>query len=255
MRKHFLPVYGSLLVFLALTPPLTGVTSGQALTADEIIEKHLTALGGREALAKITSRRATGTVSVATPMGPLGGSLEMVGKAPNKMRADIRVDLTSVGGPGEMVITQLFDGATGWNMNSVTGDTAMSGDQLEASKNNFFPSPLLKYKELGLTPKLEATQQVNGKPAHVILFTPKTGPGERMFFDAESFLIVRTTSTVTLPGAGPAEVVSEPSDYRAVDGIKTPFVLAQTAGEQKITMTFTKVENNVPIDDARFVKK
>ena len=254
MRKHFLSVFCSLLVFSALAPALTGVASGQAQTADQIIEKHLTALGGREALGKLTSRRATGTVSVSTPMGPLGGPLEMLAKAPNKMRAEMRIDLASVGGPGEMVITQLFDGTSGWNMNSLQGDTPMEGDQLAGSRNNSFPSPLLKYKELGMTATLDATQQVNGKPAHVVLFTPKSGPAERMFFDAESFLIVRTTSTVTLPQVGSAEVISEPSDYRAVDGIKVPFLLAQSAGDQKITMTFTKVENNVTIDDARFKK-
>ncbi|MEO6223054.1 MAG: hypothetical protein ABIP90_07370 [Vicinamibacterales bacterium] len=251
MRKHFLPVLCSLL----LLPALTGVTFGQALTADQIIEKHLTALGGREALAKITSRRATGTVSVATPMGALGGPIEMIAKAPNKMRADIRIDLTAVGGPGEMVISELFDGTNGWSLNSMQGDTPMAGDQLAGALNNFFPSPLLKYKELGMTPTVEPTQQVNGKPAHVVLFTPKSGPAERMFFDAESFLIVRTTSTLTLPQVGLTEQVSEPSDYRAVDGVKVAFKLAQSAGGQEITMTFTKIENNVALDDARFVKK
>src|SRR5689334_17412963 len=99
MRRHFLPILCSLLFILSLT----GATSGQALTADQIIEKHLTALGGREALGKITSRRATGTVSVDTPMGALGGPLEMTAKAPNKIRAEMRIDTTAAGGPGEMV--------------------------------------------------------------------------------------------------------------------------------------------------------
>ena len=251
MRKHFLPVFCSLL----LIPALTGVASSQALTADQIIEKHLTALGGREALGKITSRRATGMVSVATPMGPLGGPIEMITKAPNKMRVDIRIDTTSVGGPGEMVITEMFDGTNGMSVNSMTGDTPMSGDQLAAALNNFFPSPLLKYKELGLSPTLEPSQQINSKATHVILFKPKNGPAERMFFDAESFLIVRTTSSLTLPQVGLAEVLSEPSDYRAVDGVKVAFKLAQTAGEQTVTMTFEKIENNVALDDARFGKK
>jgi outer membrane lipoprotein-sorting protein len=237
-----------------LIPALTGVTSGQALTADQIVEKHLTALGGREALSKVTSRRATGTVTVTTPMGPLSGPIEMVAKAPNRMRADIRVDLTSVGGPGEMSITEMFDGTNGWSINSLVGDSPMSDDQVASARNNFFPTPLLRYKELGLTPTVEATQQVNGKAAHVVLFTPKTGPAERMFFDAESFLIVRSTSTMTLPQVGKTDTVSEPSDYRAVDGVKVPFVLTQAAGEQKVTFTFTKVENNVAIDDARFKK-
>lgn len=251
MRKHLLPVFCSLL----LIPALAGAAYGQAMTADQIVEKHLAALGGREALGKITSRRATGTVSVSTPMGPLGGPLEMVAKAPNKMRADIRIDLTSVGGPGEMLITELFDGTDGWSMNSMQGDNPMAGDQLAGARNNFFPSPLLRYKELGMTPTVESTQQVNGKTAHVILFTPKTGPAERMFFDAESFLLVRMTSTMTLPQMGTIEQVTEPSDYRAVDGVKVAFVLAQTAGEQSVTMTFTKIENNVALEDSRFVKK
>ena len=252
MRKHFLPVFCSVLLISALTGV---VASGQALTADQIVEKHLTALGGRDALGKVSSRRATGTVTVATPMGPLSGSLEMVAKTPNKMRADIRIDVTAVGGPGEMIITEMFDGTTGWSMNSMVGDTPMSDDQLAGARNNFFPSPLLKYKELGLTPTVEATQQVNGKAAHVVLFTPKTGPAERMFFDADTFLIVRTTSSLTLPQVGKTDVVSEPSDYRAVDGVKVPFKLVQAAGEQSITFTFEKVETNVTIDDARFVKK
>jgi len=251
MRKHFLPVFCSLL----LIPAFTGLTSGQALTADQIVEKHLTALGGREALAKITSRRATGTVSVPTPMGALGGPLEMIAKAPNKMRAEMRIDTTAAGGPGEMVITEVFDGTSGWSMNSMQGETPFSGDQLEGARNNFFPSPLLKYKELGMTATLEASQQINGKAAHVVRFTPKAGPAEKMFFDAESFLIVRTTSELTLPQMGKAEVVSEPSDYRTVDGVKVAFKLLQTAGPQSVEMTFTKVENNVTLDDALFVKK
>ena len=251
MRKHFLPVFCSLL----LIPALTGVASGQALTADQIVEKHLTALGGRAALGKITSRRASGIVTVATPMGPVSGPLEMIAKAPNKMRADIRLDLTSIGGPGEMNLAEMFDGTNGWSLNSLTGDTAMEGDQLASARNDFFPTALLKYKELGLTPTLEPTQQVNGKAAHVILFTPKTGPAERMFFDAESFLIVRMTATLTTPQTGTIDQVSEPSDYRSVNGVQVAFKLAQTAGEQSITMTFTSIEHNVTFEDARFVKK
>ena len=251
MHKHTFRVLGSLLAVAALTAG----ASGQALTADQIVEKHLTALGGREALGKITSRRVTGTVSVATPAGPLGGPLELVAKAPNMMRADIRIDTTAVGGPGEMIVTEMFDGTTGWALNSMQGDAQpFAGDRLEAARNNFFPSPLLKYKEMGLTATLEATQQVNGKPAHVILFTPKAGPKERMFFDAETFLIVRTTSALTLPQVGLTETISEPSDYRTVDGTKVAYKLVQTAGGQTVTMTFDKVENNVTIDDAKFKK-
>jgi zinc protease len=250
MRKPLLVLLSAVL----LVPSLSSAPSAQALTADQIIEKHLAALGGREALSKLTSRRAVGTISLATPAGALTGPVEMFAKAPNKMRADIRIDLTAIGGPGEMVIAELFDGTTGWSLDSLQGDNPMSGDRLEAAKNNFFPTPLLKYKEMGVTATVEPSQQINGKNTHVILFTPKTGPKERMFFDAESFLIVRSTSTIDLPQMGPTETMSEPSDYRAVGGVKVAFTLAQTTGPQGFTIKFTTVENNVAIDDAKFKK-
>jgi hypothetical protein len=43
------------------------ITSAQ--TADEIIEKYPTAIGGRAALAKITSRSTTGAMTLSTPTG------------------------------------------------------------------------------------------------------------------------------------------------------------------------------------------
>ena len=63
MKRHYLP----LLLSLLMAPVL--VTHAATQTADEVIEKHLAALGGREALGKLTSRKATGTMTVATPNG------------------------------------------------------------------------------------------------------------------------------------------------------------------------------------------
>jgi len=243
------------LLSLLLVPALAGVAAAQGLTPDQIIDKHFTAIGGRDIVAKLTSRRATGTITVSTPMGDLSGPLEMQAKAPNKMRADMRIDLTSLGGPGEMVMTQMFDGTNGWSLNSMQGDTPLAGDQLESARNNFFPTFLIKYKELGITAAAQPNESIDGKEAYVLLFTPKTGPAQRLYFDAASFLLVRTASTINTPELGTIEQMSNLSDYRSIDGVKVPFVMPQQAGPQEIVLTFTKVEHNVPIDDAVFVKK
>ena len=67
-----------------------------AQRADEVVEKYLTALGGRAALNKLTSRTTTGTISVTTPAGDLTGTLELYNKAPNKVRtASVRSCKTS----------------------------------------------------------------------------------------------------------------------------------------------------------------
>ena len=83
-----------------------------AQTADEVIEKHLAAMGGREALSKLTSRRVVGTISVGTPSGNITGPIEIDSKAPNKARAYFELDLTSLGA-GKMTVERKFDGLKG----------------------------------------------------------------------------------------------------------------------------------------------
>lgn len=251
MHKRFF----SALLALTLLPALSGAANAQSLTADQIIDKHLAAIGGREALTKITTRKATGTLSVDTPVGALSGPIEMFAKVPNKVRTTVRIDISAVGGQGEMIQEQLFDGTNGWTLNSMQGDQAMTGDELESAKNDYFPTPLLKYKEMGIKVELKPAEDVNGKKAHVLTFTPKSGPAETIYFDQETFMVVRSRSNVNSAQMGPVEQISDPSDYRAVDGIKVAFQLAQTAGGQNVMIKLTKVEHNVAIDDAVFIKK
>src|SRR5262249_8391026 len=81
-----------------------------AQTADEIIEKHLAALGGRAALAKLKSRVTTGTITLSLPIGSeITGSVETYSQAPNKTRTLIKIDLSALGA-GQMVQDQRFDG-------------------------------------------------------------------------------------------------------------------------------------------------
>ncbi len=229
MRRHLLSVV--ILPALVATV-LAGQAFAQTLTAEQVVEKHLAAVGGREALSKITSRKATGTMIIGTPQGNLSGPVEMTAKSPNKMRASIRVDLAALGAAGEMAIDQLFDGTTGWMMNSMSGDQPMSGDQLAGAKNAFFPSPFLNYAEHGFTIAVKPSEKVNNKDAYVLLMTPKAGPAARMYFDAETFMLVRSVSRIVNPQLGEVEQISEPSDYRTVDGVKVAFLILQSAGGQ-----------------------
>src|SRR5262249_20065389 len=80
-----------------------------AQTADEVIEKSLTAQGGRAALGKITSRSTKGDIVVTTDAGNLPGTIEVLNQAPNKVRTLLNLDLTAVGA-GPMTVDQRFDG-------------------------------------------------------------------------------------------------------------------------------------------------
>lgn len=249
MRRAFLSVSVSLLLVLGL--------AGAALaqTPDEIVEKHLAAMGGRELLSKLTSRRAMGTVTLTTPAGNIGGPIEIDAKAPNKSRAIMELDLSALGVPDKMVIEQKFDGASAWALNSLQGNAEITGDQLEHMKNNAFPSALLTYKQAGATIEVLPRVQINGKDALVVRLTPKNGPATQVFLDAETYLIVRSVSTLTSPQTGTLEQTSDVSDYRTVDGTKIPFLVVNSNAMQSVTIKLEKVEHNVALDDAIFTVK
>jgi outer membrane lipoprotein-sorting protein len=231
------------------------LNSAPAQTPDEVVEKHLAALGGRAALAKLASRKSTGTVTFTTPGGDLSGPIEIDLKAPNKSRAHITLDLTPLGGPGQMVVEQKFDGTVGRATNSMQGDVEITGNQLQNMRNNTFPTPLMTYKESGTKLEVQPKEQVGGRDAVVLLATPKAGPPVRFFLDAETYLIVKAATKTSSPELGDFEQISEPSDYRAVDGVKVPFVVKTTNPAQTLTIKLDKVEHNVAFDDAIFAVK
>lgn len=248
MKRRYMIVLPSVVLVLGLV----GLASAQ--TADEVVEKHLAALGGRDALGKLKTRKLTGSVTISTPGGDFSGPVETYIKAPNKSRLYMRLDLSSVGA-GELVIDQRFDGTTGYMMNSMQGNTEITGNQLDNLRNNVFPSTLLSYKEAGTKVEVLPKEQIDGKDAIVLLATPKAGSVVKTFLDAETYLPVKTVTTVDIPEAGGAiEQTTEFSDYREVDGMKVPFLLKLHNVAQAFTITVTKIEHNVPIEDSIFIR-
>jgi len=226
-----------------------------AQTVDEVIEKHIAALGGRAALSKLTSRVSTGTISVTTPAGDVTGSFESDLKAPNKTRIYMKLGLMAIGAPDDMIIQQKFDGTAGYVLNSLQGDAAVEGNQLENMRNNIFPTFFLSYKDSGTKVELGPKEQVNGKPAQVLLVTPKSGSAARIYLDPETYLIIKTVTKVNVPAAGgEIEQTTGLSDYRTVDGVKVAHQIMQSNPQQTFTIKIDKVQHNVALDDAIFKK-
>jgi zinc protease len=223
-------------------------------TAEDVVEKHLAAIGGRAALGKLTSRVTTGTISVSTPGGDLTGSIAVYNKAPNKSRTLIRIDASQFG-IGQIVQDQRFNGTSGYAIDSLNGNREMTGDQLEVARSSTFPSPLLTYKDSGGRLELLGREKAGDRDAYVLRLTPKTGPSSRIFIDAETYLMARTVVTVNVPQiGGDVEQTVVVSDYRDVDGVKVPFQIRSINQLQTITVTATKIEQNTAIDDAMFSK-
>jgi hypothetical protein len=238
-------------VAAAATPALP---RAQAPTADDIVARYVQAIGGADALGKVTSRRATGTATVSTQAGDVSGPIEVLSKAPNKIRVSITLDLSAMGA-GSVEIVQRFDGTSGVMSNSMQGDVEITGTQLENMRNNLFPTPLLHYKENGTTLTLLPKDTIGGKAVLVVQATPKAGPVVTVYFDPDTFLVVRTLVRVNSPQlGGDVDTYQDPSDYRDVSGVKVPFHVVNSGAGQTVTIVLSKVENNVPIEDSVFGK-
>jgi len=225
-----------------------------AQTADEIIEKHLTAIGGRENLAKLTSRVMTGAITLATPAGDITGTVEVSAKAPNKARSLVKVDLSAFGA-GELTFDQRFDGTVGYVIDTMNGNRDVTGTQLENMRNQLFPTPFLTYKETGTKAEILGREKVGDRDVNVVQLTPTTGSPSKQYFDVQDSMLLKIATTVNVPQLGQdVDQVVEFSDYRAVDGVKIPYTIKSTNPLQTFTITVKTVEHNKEIDDKSFSK-
>src|SRR5215213_3535856 len=94
-------------------------------TAQEVLDKYVKAIGGRDAILKIKSWKSSGTVELA-PMG-VKGTVETISAAPG--RSLTRMNLA---GLGEFV--EGFDGTIAWSVNPIQGNREKSGTELAQTK-------------------------------------------------------------------------------------------------------------------------
>jgi len=228
----------------AKAPEAAAKTTTVEPTVDQILDKYVQSLGGRQALEKITSRVTKGTFEVST-MG-LKGEIEIYAKAPNK---SLRIQ--NLSGVGQ--ILDGYDGKIGWSQNPMTGLREKSGEELAAIARASDIHASLKSRELYSKLELKGKEKVGNRETYVILATPATGAPVKMYFDTQTGLIARTDTDLDTP-QGQFHVETTVEDYREVDGVKIAFTMRQESSMGSAVIKLTEVKHNVAIDDAKFNK-
>lgn len=270
MRKYRA---GLLLFFLLISPAIVFSADGnQALTGAEIISKHLAAVGGKEALAKIKSRVAMGTVRKESEPDV---QMAIMSEAPNRVSAiyvfkDYTWQLTYDGKNVIFRPTITKEGAlverkyremlvTGALFNSISLYNILTENE----------SDNLKFETRG-------TKKVRNRNAYVVEVRRGKAQPLRLYFDTETFMWVRTdygtvsyaknigkfTNDVVQHGEDQTDVdfSFETSDFKEVDGVKLPFKFEQTVAfpliKQKsagsITGIIKEYRHNISIDPKMF---
>jgi len=214
--------------------------SSKALpTIDQVLERYIRAIGGREANEKIKSRIATGEWNNVTR--GVRFPIEIYSKAPNK-RVEM-LDTTENRG----VTGRGYDGTSGWSMNMTeTGLRQLEGAELAmiARESDFYRALRLDqlYKRLTVTAK----EDIDGREVYVVEAVPETGNPERLYFESASGLLFRRD---VVYGKTPFHHYFE--DYKDIDGIKLPLTL-RSEGPIKLVTRLKEIKHNVAIDDTKF---
>ena len=215
-----------------------------ALTAEDIIEKSSQASGGRDAIMKITSLVAKGSMEIVAMGGT--AATEMYSKAPDK-----RVNITTVDGYGE--VKQGYDGKIAWSSEPQNGLVELSGDQAAASRREAQLNGELRWKDLYKSADVIGKEKAGDRDCWAVKFTPAEGKPINRCYDAETFLVSKIVTSVVSP-EGPAEVFVLLSDYRDIgNGTKQPHTLKITMpGIGDLITKYKEYLYNVDLDDAKF---
>jgi zinc protease len=218
-------------------------TSASLPSADQILDRYVQAIGGREAWKKMTSRISTGTIDV--PAMNLSGTIEIREKAPNRIVATIIFNSAK--------FSQGYDGSIGWTNDTQNGLREQTGEELTETKRDAdFYHPLdlhTLYSKFVVT----GVEKINDRDAYAMEATSPEGSTDKMYFDMQSGLVLRIIGQHHMP-EGVTAFTEDLSDYREVDGIKLPFKVRQTSADSTYTIEFKEVRQNVPIEDSEFAK-
>lgn len=209
---------------------------------DQILAKHVQALGGEGAIRKVSSRIEKGTI---TAFGGHQFPVEVFTKAPDK-----RVFVMHL--PNGDSITA-FDGHVGWIGAPGRPVREMSGGELEGAKLDadfFFP---LRLKEMFTKLESEQAVKIGDHEVNVVSGFADNQPVLRLYFDMQSGLLLRSVRYAESPlGRNPTRI--DYADYRKEGGVKIPFRWTVARPSGRFTIQLTEVEQDIPIDDGRFSK-
>jgi hypothetical protein len=236
-------VMRSLLLF-CLVAAAFGQPPKAALTAEQVIEKSIAATGGRQAMQKITSSYAKGIMDF--PASDAHGVIEKYAKAPDK-----QLTITNLEGVGES--RQGFDGQVAWSQDPAGAVTVLTGAALADVKRGAAFNSGLNWRDLYSKAELAGKESVGGSDSYVVKLTAASGKVTTRYYGALTFLLLRETAVYDTP-QGDMVISATFSDYRDVDGIKTPFRIRQVMPVGEIIFTTTELKNNVAIDDAKFAR-
>jgi len=221
--------------------PAAQAVSADVPKVDVVVAKHIAAVGGSDAISKLTSIAEKGTFQA----GPRQFPVEVLKKSPDHVA-------TITHWPSADSVTA-FDGKSGWIAFPGRPLRPMSTSDMDASRMDadlHFAIDLTKtFAEL----RVEKVAKLENRDTVIVSGQRPNQPLVEMYFDAQTGLLLRLVRYTQSPlGRNPTQV--DYSDYREVAGVKIPCLWTSAMPTGRFTIQIESAQPNSSIPESRFEK-
>lgn len=212
-------------------------------SAETVFDNYVKALGGKDALGKFKSRVSKGTIEI--PQMGATGTVEISQVAPDK--AATSMTITGLG-----AFQTGYDGSVAWSKDPFSGLRELKGGELNSTRRSSYLDAS-DWKKLYTKMTVTGRGKVGDRDVYVVEAMTAEGSPDKMYFDAQNGLLLRTDSTIEGP-QGRVLAESYIEDYRVVDGVKVAHAVRLSMGAVTIITRLNEVKHDGAVDAAIFKK-
>ena len=210
----------------------TEVKADASLTPTVLMEKAIAAIGSKEALSGLKDVQLKGTANL------MGQSLQM---QQTMVMPGNSVTTMSMGGMAIMrqaVVDGKYSVAQQGQEAPITDDLKEGLDE----SATLVPEQLFLTKGYGL--KIVGAEKVDGKDAIDVEVTTPSKKVSHRFYDATTFLLVKTSKSEEVPGRGTMTQQQYFTGYKTVNGVQIASEQLMDLGQMKINIKYTDIKVN-----------